>query len=297
MDWGPQARAQCGVITRAQLREHGLSDDQVDQLIGSGALTPIWLALFLARGAPFSYEARLWAAALSFRGVLGFATAAHLWGMATRPERIDVIIPRSQHLWRQSGVRTHRIDLRPWAIVRRHGLPITSRRESALDYLGRLPRGQATSFADRALQQGWLQVRDFEDRVRRQPGRTGNRICRQLAAVVGDGAAAESERVLHRLLRRAGITGWVPNHDIWVGGELVAVIDVAIPHAMLAVEIDGMAHHLAADRFQRDRTRQNALVASGWTVLRFTWRDLVDRPSYVIATIRRHLTNSGSLTG
>jgi very-short-patch-repair endonuclease len=39
----------------------------------------------------------------------------------------------------------------------------------------------------------------------------------------------------------------------------------------VAVEIDGFAFHHAPDRFQRDRTRQNALVGLGWTVLRFTW--------------------------
>ena len=40
------------------------------------------------------------------------------------------------------------------------------------------------------------------------------------------------------------------------------------------------------ERFQRDRTRQNRLVAAGWTVLRFTWNDLRDRPNGVIAEIR-----------
>ena len=40
------------------------------------------------------------------------------------------------------------------------------------------------------------------------------------------------------------------------------------------------------ERFQRDRSRQNRLVAAGWTVLRFTWRDLVERPGYVVRTIR-----------
>jgi very-short-patch-repair endonuclease len=149
--------------------------------------------------------------------------------------------------------------------------------------------------ADRALQQGWLVPRDFEDRVLRQPGRIGNTRMRALMLVAGDGAAAQSERVLHGLLRGAGIVGWVANHDIWNRGVLIAVVDVAIPNARLAIEVDGLAWHTGADRFQRDRTKQNDLVGLGWTVLRFTWSDLVERPGYVIATIRRHLANSGSL--
>ena len=39
------------------------------------------------------------------------------------------------------------------------------------------------------------------------------------------------------------------------------------------------------DQFRRDRVRQNRLVAAGWTVVRFTWRDLTERPDYVIATV------------
>jgi very-short-patch-repair endonuclease len=51
--------------------------------------------------------------------------------------------------------------------------------------------------------------------------------------------------------------------------------------------VDGMAHHVDVDRSRRDRARQNDLVGLGWTVLRFTWADLVERPGYVTATIRR----------
>ncbi len=41
------------------------------------------------------------------------------------------------------------------------------------------------------------------------------------------------------------------------------------------------------DAFQHDRTRQNHLVALGWTVLRFTWADVVHRPDHVAQTILR----------
>ena len=32
---------------------------------------------------------------------------------------------------------------------------------------------------------------------------------------------------------------------------------------------------------------QNGLVLRGWTVLRFTWADVVERPDYVVATSQR----------
>ena len=48
-----------------------------------------------------------------------------------------------------------------------------------------------------------------------------------------------------------------------------------------------MAYHTDVDRFQRDRSKQNALIALGWTVLRFTWSDLIERPGYVIGLLTR----------
>ena len=61
------------------------------------------------------------------------------------------------------------------------------------------------------------------------------------------------------------------------------------PRRGVALEVDGMAYHVDVDvdRFRRDRLRRNDLVALGWTVLRFTWADLTERPGYVIAMIRR----------
>ncbi len=47
-------------------------------------------------------------------------------------------------------------------------------------------------------------------------------------------------------------------------------IDLAIPEYMIAIEIDGFEFHRSRYSFDHDRTRQNALVANGWTVLRFT---------------------------
>ena len=93
---------------------------------------------------------------------------------------------------------------------------------------------------------------------------------------------------MHRLLRRAGITGWVANLSVVVGGRRYE-LDIALPEIRLAIEIDGYAYHSGDEQFQRDRTRQNALIAAGWRILRFTWADINDRPDYVVAQIRRLL--------
>jgi hypothetical protein len=80
--------------------------------------------------------------------------------------------------------------------------------------------------------------------------------------------------MLVRLLRAAGITGWELGYP--VSGY---VIDLAFPAQRVAIEVDGWAWHMTADRFVEDRRRQNALVNKQWTILRFTWHDLVGRPT------------------
>jgi very-short-patch-repair endonuclease len=61
----------------------------------------------------------------------------------------------------------------------------------------------------------------------------------------------------------------------------------------VAIEVDGWAWRVDADRFRTDRRKQNTLVvAAGWTVPRFTWHDLQKRPTQVVAEIRAALTRA-----
>ncbi|WP_287368883.1 DUF559 domain-containing protein [Thauera sp.] len=52
-------------------------------------------------------------------------------------------------------------------------------------------------------------------------------------------------------------------------------LDVALPEARIALEVDGFRHHgKHLEDFRRDRLRQNALVICGWRVLRFAAGDI-----------------------
>jgi very-short-patch-repair endonuclease len=69
----------------------------------------------------------------------------------------------------------------------------------------------------------------------------------------------------------------------------VARADFGWPEALLIAEIDGFGPHSSRSVFQRDRTRQNALVNAGWLVLRFTVDDIRLRPEMVVDVIRKAL--------
>jgi very-short-patch-repair endonuclease len=138
---------------------------------------------------------------------------------------------------------------------------------------------------DRALQQRWLTFDDLVWRTQRLVGRPGVAKLVRHIRVARPETRSEAERALARLLRAAGLTGWVANFAL----EGVGILDFAFVAQRLAIEVDGRAWHSAGERFQSDRSRQNRLVLLGWTVLRFTWDDLVRRPDAVIEQVRTAL--------
>jgi hypothetical protein len=65
--------------------------------------------------------------------------------------------------------------------------------------------------------------------------------------------------------------------------------DFAWPRHRVVVETDGWETHRTRTAFQSDRRRDVALATAGWTVLRFTYRDVVHDPGYVTSTLARLL--------
>ncbi|MGZ8648216.1 MAG: DUF559 domain-containing protein [Solirubrobacteraceae bacterium] len=58
------------------------------------------------------------------------------------------------------------------------------------------------------------------------------------------------------------------------------------------MEVDGFAFHSTRAAFERDRARDQALQLAGYTVMRVTWRQLVDEPGAVVATLAAALARN-----
>ncbi len=115
----------------------------------------------------------------------------------------------------------------------------------------------------------------------RNAGRRGSTLASSLLTAAADRAASAAERKLLALLRAAHLTGWIQHYRL-SGYEL----DFAFPDHRVAIEVDGWAWHSDVGAFRTDRQRQNAVALAGWTVLRFTWHDLTQRPNTVVHEIR-----------
>lgn len=240
--------------------------------------------MHLVGGHPYTDEVRVRAAvAAAGAGATAHGRTAAWWhGITDRPPvLVEVTVPRRRRAGVVSGVRVRRRDLHRNDVATFRQLQVTAVPLTVLEAAVAGPDG--SELLDRALQQ-WVHLEMLCRVHERNLGRRGSAEATALLAAAADEASSRAERLLHRLLRRAGIEGWR------VGCRSLGYeIDVAFPARRLAVEVDGWAWHSGVDRFRWDRQRQNALVNAGWRVLRFTWHDLTARPEAVIAEIRAAL--------
>lgn len=275
-------RHQAGVISRAQALELGFSRHMVDRRIACGQWRPVHPSVYLVAGFRRSDEARLRAAALwaGPEGVVSGASAAWWHGMLDRlPDTVRIMMPPGTRRSPPTGVVVRRRAVSVADLAVRLDVPVVAGPLAALQGAVELgPRGPR--FLDRALQRH-VRFSALYRAYCRNVGAVDSGLAGRLIVAAADRAGSTAERLLVRLIRRDGIPGWVLGHE-----SEGFVIDVAFPSSRVAVEVDGWAWHVDVERFQTDRRRQNRLVAAGWTVLRFTWHDLTQRPAEVVAEIR-----------
>jgi very-short-patch-repair endonuclease len=270
-----------GVITFDQAVGCGVSKYAIHRRVQSGVWRRCSRGVFFVADRPFTDAARIRS---TVWGLGAQATASGLaaawWLELTRfaPDVVEVTVPRVSNHPRRPGTRVRRRNLCAADVIERGGLRVTAMPLTVIEAAVR--RGGGPKLMDSALQRH-VELRALWDAHLRNKGRHGSPATRRLLQAAEDGARSEAERLLIRLLRAAGITGWRANHP--VAGYKV---DVGFSGPKVAIETDGLAFHSDAEDFQNDRMRQNAIALAGWQVLRFTWIDLTVYPDRVIATIR-----------
>jgi very-short-patch-repair endonuclease len=272
---------QAGVISRNQALAAGLTRDVVDHRLLRRYWRPVHPRVYLAAGHRLDDEAKVRAAVLwAGEGAVLSGVAAAWWhGIAdAAPATVGVTVNRSRRPRSRPGVEVRRRDLAAADRTRSRNLDVTAPPLSVLEAAVEL--GAAGSLLlDRALQRV-VRFPDVYDAYSRNLGSYGSATAGRLLVAAADRSASVAERLLVRMLRDSGASGW---HCGFPSAGYV--IDVAFPAARLGIEVDGWAWHMDAARTAADKRRQNALVRQGWTILRYSWHDLVERPKVVLAEI------------
>ncbi len=207
----------------------------------------IWLAAVLACGD---------GAALSHR------SAAALWKLLPASRGIvDITVPGTGGRRKRRGIRLHRSpSLTPAATVRRNGIAVTTPARTLAD-LRRVSTPE-----------------EFRN-ARRQAEIMGLDLGQQ--GVEADLTRSELEHRFLRLCRRHRLPR--PEVNARVGPF---VVDFLWCSQRLVVETDGYRFHRGRLAFEADRARDIELKLLGYTVVRFTHRQVVDDPSRVARTLR-----------
>lgn len=184
-------------------------------MLRSGELTAVLPGVYAASDRAREWETRV--AALGLRqpdAVLVSATAARLtfW-----PElrATEVECATSRDCRPRAGFRFHRRAVPPELVVERDGIRTTTPALTAVDLCTELGR----EAIDQALLTRAATLPGMWEALELTGGRRGHRDRRMLLLDSRDEPWSAAERLCHRLLREAGISGWTGNGPVVVGGR------------------------------------------------------------------------------
>ena len=281
------AHRQWGVVSLAQLQALGRGARAVQLRAQTGRLRRIHRGVYAIGGAALPREGRGLAAVLACGegAVLSHTSAAVHWGLLTYdPPQPHVTAPASTR--GAAGIRLHRtrsLDARDTTIHR--GIPITTLAKTFLDLAASSPKNHLEHAIGQAMRNQIYDHRAITDVLSRHHGRPGTKALRQ-ATVDPAFTRGDIERRFRRLCRRAGLPQPLSNHVVADADNHPHEVDFYFPAYGLIVETDGWRDHGTRVAFERDRAKDAALVAAGYTVLRFTKRQIADDPDTVAERVR-----------
>lgn len=280
------AARQDNVIAREQLLAAGLGRGAIDHRVRAHWMQRIHQGVYLIGAAPPSAMARARAArmACGASAVVSHRSAACLYRLLPElGEEVDVTVAgRNAH--RQEGIRIHRVGvLVPGDVTSVRGLPVTSIARTICDLAATEPEDNVMRAFQEALYRRVVTPRALAAVLAREPKRKGARVIRSL---IDDPRLTRSdrERLLLKLIDQAQLPR--PLTNVRTQG---IPVDVLWPAEKLIVEFDGWGAHGHRLAFEKDRKRDQILVAAGYRVIRVTDRQLLDEPLAVIARIAQAL--------
>jgi hypothetical protein len=287
------AEGQHGLITRAQARSTGLTDDQIDWRVRTGRWRRIAPAVYAVAGSPRSWRQDALAACLA--GPAGtaasFLTAAALHGLWTPPPLPHVTAPRGTSA-RLRIARVHRGDLDPLDRCRIDGIPATGPARTLVDAAMLVAREPLADLVDDALCRHLTAapaVLAAAARAQHGPGRRGIPLLREVLEAwhAGIQPGSPAEMRLLRLLEQSGFGTPVKQLRVYArDGTFIGRLDLAYPEWFGGLEYDGERFHNPR-HWARDEARYAAFRAAGWSVESVAKHDLLGGARDLLERLRK----------
>ncbi|MBF6621186.1 MAG: hypothetical protein ITG02_13275 [Patulibacter sp.] len=270
------AARQHGVVSRVQLRRCDLSDRQITRATAMSRLHAVHRGVFAVGHDRLSASGQRAAAVLACGAgaALGYRAAAAHWNLrATSSPTVEIVVARtSRPHHRNVKVHCHP-QIEPDELTDRDGIRVTTVARTLLDLAAVLPPAalrRSVGQADVLRLFDRHAVAPLLVRHRHHRGR------KALEAVLRTWEEPErvrspQEETFPELCARFGFPRPAINAEV-LGMEVDAVF---FDHG-IAVELDGYAFHSGAIQWEDDHEKRARLVAAGWTVLAYSWRQVRD---------------------
>jgi very-short-patch-repair endonuclease len=159
---------------------------------------------------------------------------------------------------------------------------VTTVLRTVIDCARILPFGEALVIADSALTQGKIGRVELRGAAAAVLG-PGRGAAMRVAEAADWRAESPLESLVRALTLEAGMHA-EPQATI-TDDAFFARVDLADLEHGIVVEADSYRHHATREGFERDCERYDELVVRGWLVLRLTWRQVMNDPAWVKATL------------
>jgi very-short-patch-repair endonuclease len=292
------AGEQHGVAARRQLRELGLLDGAIDDRIASGYLQPLFRGTFAIGHRAISRKGRMLAATLACESgtVLSHGSAAELLGLWDKRLPVVHVIPPDWSGRKVPDIRWHRVRL-PASdeITVRDRIRCTTISRTIVDMAGQSGWGQLRRLVEQAAILRLLDPEEIDlvlSRGRRQGAPRLRAVLSPWRSLPkGLRIRSRLEARLLPILIEEGLPSPRCNTRLQIDGHRLE-IDMLWEKQKLAIETDGEETHGTPFAFQRDRLRDQLLLAAGYRTARITWLQVQDEPTAVVRRIARMLQSN-----
>lgn len=292
------AARQLGVLTRAQAREHGLSNRAVTRRVELGLWESLYPSVFRVEGSTPTWRQRLMAALLwAGRGAaLSHRAAAGLHGFARFGEG-PIELSATFKLHSVPRAEVHLVGELSWQELCWSGpLTLTKPTRTLLDLSATEDAATLRASVDEALRRRWMTLERLQVAVSGAAKRHGVPALRAIVNELAGGDApleSELEARVAEVLASAGFPRPIKQKVIRIG-TTVCRVDFLIPGTKVVIEADGYAYHSGFQSFERQRERQRMLIARGFVVLPWTWNSLKRHREQLVRQLRETLAEHAS---
>lgn len=237
-------------------------------------------------------------------------TAARLWGLPVatlweQSEALVIGVPAGATRTRASGVRTREFDptrLRPGAL---DDLPTLGAASAVMSMARETSEADLVVLIDALItpskkypglqlpRRPFTTVEELTAFVARRRGTHGAAAFGRALERARPGAESPQETRSRLTIVDAGLPEPVLQLEVWVDGTRRAVIDLAYPDWLIAIEYEGEHHLTDPKQWAKDIRRQELLESLGWIVIRVTKADLSDGGRQLVRRVRAAIARRG----